>query len=170
MSNPSPGFAEGPAPVRRRGFHDLDRLLALRDAQPPDLYGTVSVLGVVGTQAAWQRGDTWQKDLIAVLDRNRHHVQEALRARLPALRHHLPEVPYLTWLDTARLDLPGGGLVSHVRDRGGVLLDGGERFGPGAGRFPRLNFATSPDVLNDILDRVVKALGPRSGQGLSTAS
>ncbi|GHH82877.1 hypothetical protein GCM10018793_43560 [Streptomyces sulfonofaciens] len=40
-----------------------DRLLALRDARPRDLYGAVSVLGAVGTQAARQHGDGWRKDL-----------------------------------------------------------------------------------------------------------
>ncbi|MBP8532176.1 aminotransferase class I/II-fold pyridoxal phosphate-dependent enzyme [Streptomyces sp. MK37H] len=40
-----------------------DRLLALRDAQPPDLYGAVSPLSVVATEAAWREGDAWQRDL-----------------------------------------------------------------------------------------------------------
>ncbi|MCI2423776.1 aminotransferase class I/II-fold pyridoxal phosphate-dependent enzyme [Saccharopolyspora sp. K220] len=147
-----------------------DRLLALRDAQPPDLYGTVSVLGVVGTQAAWQHGDAWQTDLLTVLDGNRHQVHKTLQTRLPALRHHLPEATYMTWLDTTRLGLEGVDLVSHVRDTGRVLLDGGERFGPGAAPYLRLNFATSQDILSDILDGVVKALGPTPDQWAPAAS
>ncbi|WP_230991756.1 MalY/PatB family protein [Streptomyces endocoffeicus] len=137
-----------------------DRLLATRDAQPPDLYGTVSTLGVIGTQAAWRHGDPWQKELLTVLDRNRHRVHDVLRDRVPALRHWLPEATYLAWLDVRRLRLTDDP-VQYVLRQGKVLLDGGEPFGPESGGYLRLNFATSARVLDEILDGVVTALAPR---------
>nr|WP_307818821.1 aminotransferase class I/II-fold pyridoxal phosphate-dependent enzyme [Streptomyces sabulosicollis] len=136
-----------------------DRLLALRDAQPPDLYGAVSTLGVIGTQAAWRHGDPWQKDLLTVLDRNRHRVHDVLRDRVPALRHRLPEATYLAWLDVRSLRFTEDP-VQHVLREGKVLLDGGEPFGPDSGGYLRLNFATSARVLDDILDGVSTALAP----------
>ncbi|WP_344399971.1 MalY/PatB family protein [Streptomyces longisporus] len=139
-----------------------DRLLALRDAQPPDLYGAVSPLGVVATLAAWEHGDAWQRDLLTVLDRNRRRVRDVVRDRLPLVRHHLPEATYLTWLDTRPLGL-GEPPVDKVLRDGRVLLDGGAPFGPDAEGFVRLNFATSQQVLDEILGRVVDALGGREG-------
>ncbi|GGO93291.1 MalY/PatB family protein [Wenjunlia tyrosinilytica] len=136
-----------------------DRLLAIRDAQPPDLYGTVSNLSVVGTRAAWLEADAWQKDLITVLDRNRRRVHDVLHHHVPALRHRLPEATYLTWIDTGQPQAVDGP-AQHVLRHGGVLLDGGEAFGPRAGAYLRLNFATSADVLEEILDGVVAALAP----------
>ncbi|MFF9113220.1 MalY/PatB family protein [Streptomyces sp. NPDC014805] len=135
-----------------------DRLLALRDAQPPDLYGTVSPLGVVATLAAWEHGDAWQRDLLTVLDRNRRRVHEVLRDRLPLVRHYLPEATYLAWLDTRPLGLTEPPVEKVLRE-GRVLLDGGEPFGPHAEGFLRLNFATSQRVLEEILGRVTAALG-----------
>jgi cystathionine beta-lyase len=140
-----------------------DRLLALRDAQPPDLYGTVSPLGVVATEAAWRDGDAWQRDLLSVLDRNRRRVQQVLRTRLPHLRHHLPEATYLAWIDARRLGLEQPP-VERVLEAGGVLLDGGSPFGTGADGFLRLNFATSHGVLEDILTGLTRALAPDNAQ------
>jgi cystathionine beta-lyase len=136
-----------------------DRLLALRDAEPPDLYGAVSPLGVVATRAAWEHGDAWQSDLLSVLDRNRRRVHEVLGRDLPRLRHHMPEATYLAWLDTRPLGLSKPP-VERVLKAGGVLLDGGAPFGPNADGFLRLNFATSHAVLEDILTGVTQALRP----------
>ncbi|MFI9470040.1 MalY/PatB family protein [Streptomyces sp. NPDC052492] len=134
-----------------------DRLLALRDAQPPDLFGTVAPLGVVATQAAWEHGDAWQRDLLAVLDRNRRRVREVVSSRLPHVRHHQPEATYLAWLDTRPLELGEPPVEKVLRDAR-VLLDGGASFGPDAEGFLRLNFATSEQVLDEILTRVTAAL------------
>jgi cystathionine beta-lyase len=134
-----------------------DRLLARRDAQPPDLYGTVSPLGVIATEAAWRDGDAWQRDLLTVLDRNRRRVQQVLHTQLPRLRHHLPEATYLAWIDAGLLGLEQPP-VDRVLKTGGVLLDGGSPFGPGADAYLRLNFATSHAVLEDILTGLTRAL------------
>ncbi|WP_284706075.1 aminotransferase class I/II-fold pyridoxal phosphate-dependent enzyme [Streptomyces malaysiensis] len=136
-----------------------DRLLALRDAQPPDLYGAVSPLGVVATEAAWRDGDAWQRDLFSVLDRNRRRVHQVLSTRLPQVRQHIPEATYLAWFDTRPLGLTEPP-VERVLKEGNVLLDGGSPFGPDADGFLRLNFATSHDVLEDILAGLVQALRP----------
>jgi cystathionine beta-lyase len=53
--------------------------------------------------------------------------------------------------------------VEAVLRDGRVLLDGGTPFGPDAEGFVRLNFATSHQVLDEILGRVVDALGGREG-------
>jgi cystathionine beta-lyase len=51
-----------------------------------------------------------------------------------------------------------GAPVEHVLHHGRVLLDGGASFGPGAEEYLRLNFATSHDILEEILDGMTKAL------------
>jgi cystathionine beta-lyase len=137
--------------------HGPDRLRVLLDAQPPELNGGVSAIGVTATLAAWRDGGPWHKNLLTVLDRNRQRVAEVLAARLPRVRHHPPEGTYLAWFDTGPLDLPE---PAHdvVRRDGRVLLQGGAAFGPGAERYLRLNFATSGELLEEILHRVTGAL------------
>lgn len=137
-----------------------ERLLKRRDAEPFDLYGSVSVPGVVATLAAWQHGDAWQRDLVRVLDRNRRRVHDVLRDRIPAARHHLPESTYLSWIDAGPLGIDDP--VAQVRERGRILVDGGLRFGSGCRNHLRINFATSGAILDGILDGVASALTDRA--------
>lgn len=132
------------------------RLLRRRDDEPFDLYGAVSVPGVLATLAAWQHGSEWQRDLLRVLARNRARVHEVLGERLPSVRSYLPEASYLTWVDVERLRIDDP--VGRIAERGGVLVDGGTRFGRGSGCFVRINFATSGDLLDEILAGVVNGL------------
>lgn len=134
-----------------------DSLLAARDAQPPDIHGSISTLGVTATLAAWRRGDAWQRELIGVLRRNRDHVGLTLAKRVPDVRHHPPEATYLAWLNTAGIPLAGPA-VEHVLRVGKVQLDGGAPFGSGADHFLRLNFATSAAILDAVLDPLCQAL------------
>ncbi|MDM7490347.1 aminotransferase class I/II-fold pyridoxal phosphate-dependent enzyme [Rhodococcus sp. GXMU-t2271] len=135
------------------------QLLAVRDREPPDLYGTVSTPAVLGTLAAWRHCQDWQDTLLRVLDRNRRRVDAALREHLPDARHHRPEGTYLTWVDVsaAAVDDP----VRRIRDLGRVLVDGGKPFGPSAEAFVRINFATSAAVLEHILDGISAAMHGR---------
>jgi cystathionine beta-lyase len=130
-----------------------ERLLALRDSQPPDLYGTVSTLGVAGTLAAWRHGTEWQDRLLRVLDRNRRRVAEALAAFTGDDRFPMPEATYLYWFEADVLGL-GDEPVDEVLARARVLLDGGTRFGRDGQRYLRLNFATSGPLLEEILTRL----------------
>ncbi|CAN5444259.1 aminotransferase class I/II-fold pyridoxal phosphate-dependent enzyme [soil metagenome] len=131
-------------------------LLDRRDAEPPDLYGAVSVPGVAATLAAWQHGDQWQDSLLAVLDRNRRRVHHVLSEQVPLLRQHLPEATYLAWCDVAALGIDDP--VAAVRKHGRVMVDGGVPFARGAGQFIRINFATSSSILERILCGVVEGL------------
>ncbi len=135
-------------------------LLSRRDAEPPDLYGVVSVPGVLATLAAWQHGDPWLADLIRVLDRNRQMVHDRVSAALPDVRHHLPQGTYLSWLDVSPLGIDDP--VDLVLREGRVLLDGGRPFGPASGDFLRVNFATSHSILEQVLTGVVDALAGAS--------
>lgn len=133
-------------------------LLTRRDAEPFDLYGAVSVPGVVATLAAWQHGGAWQQDLMRVLDRNRQRVRDVLVDEVPKARHHSPEGTYLGWVNVEPLGLDDP--VSRVREHGGVLVDGGVRFGTGFGTYLRINFATSAAILDRVLAGVVDGLAP----------
>ena len=79
---------------------------------------------------------------------------------LPGVAMGLPEATYLAWLDCTALDLgmPAGQFfLDHAR----VGLNAGETFGEKYGAFTRLNFATSPAILEQILGRMSDALRRR---------
>ncbi|MFE7423881.1 MalY/PatB family protein [Rhodococcus sp. NPDC057529] len=140
-------------------------LLAVRDNEPPDLYGAVSVLGVVGSLAAWKHGQAWQDTLIRVLDRNRARVHDILTRALPEARHHLPEATYLSWVNASAL--PVDDPIDRIRRAGRVLVDGGVPFGKSGDRFIRINFATSEALLDRVLSGITGALG---GQHMDPAA
>jgi cystathionine beta-lyase len=80
------------------------------------------------------------------------------------VRGYPPEATYLSWLDfrpAALGDDPAAWLLEEAK----VMLSSGPNFGPGGAGFARLNFATSPRLLQEILDRIGGALRNRaSGQ------
>ncbi len=131
------------------------------DAQPPDLYGATNVLGVEATRAAWAHGDAWLAAVTAHLTRQRDHLAERVAA-MPGLDLLVPEAGYLAWLDCRDAGL-GEEAADWFRRNAGVELSAGSEFGSGAvgsvaGSRARLNFATTREVLDLILDRMAGAL------------
>ncbi|MQA93704.1 MAG: aminotransferase class I/II-fold pyridoxal phosphate-dependent enzyme [Streptosporangiales bacterium] len=126
-------------------------------ARPRHLGGEVGVMGVIATAAAWAEGDAWLADVLAVLDRNRRLLADALPREVG---YRVPDATYLAWLDVGALGL-GEDPGKFFADQARVLVNSGPAFGPGGDGFVRLNFATSGAVLAEILDRVATALEHR---------
>lgn len=129
------------------------RLLARRDAEPTELYGAVSTLGVVAALAAWRDGTDWQARLLRVLDRNRRRVAAAVASWSGPDPDPMPEATYLYWFAADALGL-GADPVDEVLTRARVQLTGGPRFGEDGRRYLRLNFATGAAVLDEVLGRL----------------
>ena len=134
-----------------------ERLLQRVRELPPHLLGHPGAFGIEATQAAWTDGDAWLEEVLLYLDENRRHLRRFLGDRLPEIDMVLPEATYLAWLDCRALDLP----VKPSRfffKRASLAFKCGEDFGqPGRG-FVRLNFATSRQILDQILERMVSAV------------
>ncbi len=80
-----------------------------------------------------------------------------------------PEATYLSWLDFRPAGLgddPAAWLLEEAR----VMLSSGLSFGPGGPGFARLNFATSPGLLREILGRISAALAGRALASRALAS
>jgi len=127
---------------------------------PEHARGGVGILGQYCTKAAWEGGEPWLAEVKHTLDGNRHFLVQALHQRLPEVRVHLPEATYLAWLDCARLGL-GKSPAAHFVQHGKVALSDGAWFGAGFEQCVRLNFATSPALLKEIVERVVRAARAR---------
>lgn len=134
---------------------------ALRDrfvARIPDhLLGRPNRFGVEATITAWTEGDDWLTGVLAYLDGNRRRVADVVCAA--GIRHHSPEGTYLAWLDCNALGLPGASPYEFFLERAKVGLSDGADFGPPGRGCVRLNFATSAEILERILDRMTSALG-----------
>jgi cystathionine beta-lyase len=133
-----------------------DRVRAAWDAQPPDQHGATNVLGVEATLAAWRHGDDWLSGTVAHLHDQRDHLAARL-PELPGVTMTVPEAGYLAWLDCTDTGIEGDP-ADFFRRTARVELSPGPDFGPGSERHARLNFATSRNVLDAILDRMSAAL------------
>ncbi|MEM8904276.1 MAG: aminotransferase class I/II-fold pyridoxal phosphate-dependent enzyme [Actinomycetota bacterium] len=127
------------------------------DSLPTHLLGGVNALGARATLAAYCEGDGWLDQTRATLTANRDRLARRLDDELPGVLAGRPEATYLSWLDVRRFDLgpePAAALV----DRAKVALSEGATFGADGEGFVRLNFATTPELLDRILDRFVGSL------------
>lgn len=134
-----------------------EELMERYDVYDPAVRGSISSLSMLATTTAWQRGDAWLDSTIAHLQGNREILTQFVTENDLGLSYIPPEGTYLGWLDfrnTNASSAPADYLLSNAK----VALSPGIDFGlPGDG-WARLNFATSTDVLLEILDRIKAVL------------
>ncbi len=127
---------------------------------PARARGDVSVPGMLAALVAWSRCDGWLDAVVQRLASNRAVVVRWATDRPGQVRLLPPEATYLAWLDLRGAGLgddPAGWLLEHA----GVALSRGPDFGGAGSGFARLNFATPAPVLDEILDRMGRALDRR---------
>ena len=120
---------------------------------PAHVRGGRSALGIAAARAAWTEGQAWLNETIKQLRINRARVAEFVTAQWPEVRHAPPEATYLSWLDCRALNLPQEPHKFFL-ERARVAVSEGPAFGDAGRGYTRLNFATSPAVLDEILARM----------------
>ena len=79
--------------------------------------------------------------------------------RIPGLITSKPDSTYLLWLDFRNTAIgdkehPAAWLIQHAR----VAFNEGVTFGEGGAHQARMNFATSPEILEEAIDRIATAI------------
>jgi len=132
----------------------IDEVLAL---MPPAVKFRSSILGAFASAAAFKDGGMWLDSVLATLQENSVMVQDLLSAKLPSVKTHLPQSSYVAWLDLTSLNL-GENPAQTLLERGKVAFNAGHMYGAQSSQFVRLNYATSPTILTEAIDRIVKSL------------
>lgn len=117
-----------------------------------------SQLGALAQSVAYTRGGEWLDDLLLGLDGNRHLLGDLLEEHLPKVVYTWPESTYLAWLDFSAYDLGGEDPSVFLHREARVMLNSGPTFGHGGEGHVRLNFATSPAILTDAIERIASAI------------
>jgi cystathionine beta-lyase len=125
------------------------------DAEPMSRNDSWSPLGVVAARAAYDRGDGWLASLIERLDQQRALLASLLAEHLPEVRMRPVEATYLAWLDASAYGHEDA--AAAALGRGRVMVSNGASFAPGSTGHVRLNFATSPERLTEIVERLARA-------------
>jgi cysteine-S-conjugate beta-lyase len=114
-----------------------------------------SPLGVVAAVAAYGDGDPWLASLVERLYQLRTQLGVLLTEQLPDVRMRPLEATYLVWLDARAYGHDDPAAVAL--ERGRVKLGPGHDYAPGLDGHVRLNLATSPDRLTEIVRRLATA-------------
>jgi cystathionine beta-lyase len=114
-----------------------------------------SPLGLVATRAAYGLGESWLDALLARLTANRALFAGLMAQLVPDAGLRPMEATYLAWVDARsyRLENPADAAL----ERGRVLVNDGRRFGPGGQGHVRVNLATSPQRIEQIVQRLALA-------------
>ena len=123
--------------------------------QPMARNDSYSSLGVVAARAAYDRGDGWLASLVERLDQQRALLGSLLADHLPEVRMRPVEATYLAWLDASAYGHDDAAAVAL--ERGRVQVSDGASYAPDSTGHVRLNFATSPERLAEIVERLAKA-------------
>ena len=124
-------------------------------AQPMMRNDSWSPLGVVAAEVAYADGDPWLASLVERLDQLRALLAGLLAEHLPRARMRPLEATYLVWLDARAYGHDDPAAVAL--DRGRVKLGPGHDYAPGLTGHVRLNIATSPERLTEIVRRLGEA-------------
>jgi cystathionine beta-lyase len=111
-----------------------------------------SPLGVVAAETAYRDGDPWLASLVERLDELRTLLGDLLAEHLPLVRMRPLEATYLAWLDVRAYGHDDPAEVAL--ERGRVKLGPGHDYAPGLTGHVRLNLATSPQRLTEIVRRL----------------
>lgn len=124
-------------------MHDALRSL------PGHYLGAPNLMAVVAAVAAWTEGEPWLQAVVGVLDDNRHALSTLLDEHLPGARYRPPAATYLAWVDCRELGL--GDDPAATFSARGVELSPGLQFGPPGAGHVRINLATSPAILAELV-------------------
>jgi cystathionine beta-lyase len=125
-------------------------------------YGFKNPLSIAATQAAYEHGDEWLKQLKTYLDDNFAFVDQYVKRDLPQAVFHIPEATYLAWIDISAYVPKDVNLPLFFAEQAGVLLEDGHMFVANGGGCIRLNLACPRSVLEEGLRRISTVLVNKS--------
>ena len=117
-----------------------------------------NIFGIVGTQAAYEHGESWLDQLLPYLWNNYLAVEEFLRSRIPEITVMEPQGTFLVWLDCRKLSFNDDELAAFFVQKAGLALTNGILFGPGGSGFMRMNIGCPRQAVIDGLEKLETAM------------
>jgi cystathionine beta-lyase len=118
----------------------------------------INTFGLVGMEAAYETGEEWLAELLPYIQSNITYTMNFFQEQLPKVKIMKPEGTYLLWLDFSEYDLSDKELEERFVHKGRVVLNTGVSYGPSGKQHMRLNVACPRVVLEEGLNRIVRAL------------
>ena len=123
---------------------------------PIALHYRASLLGAFASVAAFESGEPWLDSVVKNLDENRNLLEKLIQDQIPAIAYRKPQSTYLAWLDLSDMNL-GENPTEAILEKAKVALNPGSIYGPDFAAFARFNFATSPSLIREAVQRISTA-------------
>lgn len=137
-----------------------DERAALLRALPEEVEWRTGLFGALSNVEAYApESDVWLDSLLARLDENRRLLADLLAEHLPGAVYRLPDAGFLAWVDLTALGWGDNPAVRILRDAK-VALHLGPHFGAEGAGHVRINFACSPEVLREAVERIGALVRP----------
>jgi len=117
-----------------------------------------NIFAYVATQAAYENGREWRKQMLEYVQGNIDFVVEFLKKNIPQVKPMIPEATYLIWLDCKDLGMITDDLQSFFVQKAGLGLNKGTIFGAGGEYHLRLNSACPLSILEKAMTQLFKAV------------
>jgi len=118
-----------------------------------------NLFGKVATQAAFENGAEWHRQLLDYININVDYVSHFFEENLPKVHVFRPEATYMIWLDFGSYGLSDDELKQKMIHEAGVGLNAGIDFGPGGESCMRMNVACPKSIVEEALAKIGNAFG-----------
>lgn len=138
---------------------------ALRAEMKSEILATglwgLNPLGLVATQAAYECGESWRREVISYISNNHAYTHRFISQHVPLLRVIPAEATYLSWIDCRKLGINDHELHDMMMRDARLYLDEGSIFGPEGSGFIRVNLACPRSLLETALLRIKSTVEER---------
>lgn len=118
-----------------------------------------TIFAYTATQAAYEKGGEWIKQMVSYLEQNILFVDDYLKKNIPQIKAIIPQASFLIWLDCRELGLSQKELNELFIEKAYLALNDGEMFGKEGVGFMRLNIGSPRSVLTKALESLKRAIG-----------
>jgi putative C-S lyase len=143
--------------VPNREFREKLKAQVLKSA-----FHNPGILGLKACEIAYTQCEGWLDELLLVIAANYRLLLDFMAKNLPMIRVSPLEGTYLLWMDFRPLGLDYKALEEFMIHDAEMFLDEGALFGPEGRGFERINIACPSAVLEEALERLLKALKRRN--------
>lgn len=121
-------------------------------------FGDAPIFSHIAAIAAYREGSEWRREMLDYIEDNIRFVEEYCKEHIPGVKALRPDASFLVWLDCRELRLGHDELVDLFVNKARVALNDGEMFGKEGAGFMRLNVAEPRKVVEEIMERIRKAV------------
>jgi len=115
-----------------------------------------NLFGMVASQAGYNYGDQWLKELINYISKNFKLLETRLEQEFETLRMVPAEATYLAWIDFHKTGMTDEKIKEKLIHKAGLGLSHGPIFGTGGSGFQRMNLAAPKRIINLAIDQLKK--------------